>query len=193
MSCRPILGRGLLLMGLLGLPAGARAGDEPGKVELGFVPLSVARLSTEDESLTGLQAPASGFFLWTGDRGLYLQWFASTHLALEPQLSFNGIFGEGDDFESLNASLRVDYLVTGPDRRSPYLYGGGASPTSASTATTARRIPPPAGGWAIAGRSGPRVRSASRRATSACSATKATTRTSSSSRWASRCASDAPV
>jgi hypothetical protein len=125
MCGRPILGRGFLLMGLLGLPAGAIAGDEPGKVELGFVPLSVARLSTGDESLTGLQAPASGFFLWTGDRGLYLQWFASTHLALEPQLSFSGIFGEDDDFKSLNASLRANYLVTGPDRRSPYLYGGG--------------------------------------------------------------------
>jgi hypothetical protein len=116
---------GLLLAGLLALSAGARAADEPGKVELGFVPLSVSRFSTDDDSFTGIEAPASGSFLWTGDRGLYLQWFASQHFALEPQLSFSALFAADDDFNALNASLRVNYLVSGPDRPSPYLFGGG--------------------------------------------------------------------
>lgn len=125
MSYRSMLRRGVLLAGMLASPAGARAADEPGKVELGFVPFTVSRMSVGDESLTGVQVPASGSLLYFGERGLYLQWFATQHVALEPQVSFNGFFSDGDDFSALNVSLRVNYLLSGPDRPSLYLYGGG--------------------------------------------------------------------
>jgi hypothetical protein len=119
--------RGLLLAGMLALSVGARAADEPGRVELGFVPLGVSHLSPtgDDESVTGIQVPASGSLFLTGERGLYLQWFVAEHLAVEPQLSYYGLFTDEDDFTSLNASLRLNYLVSGPDRPSLYLYGGG--------------------------------------------------------------------
>jgi len=126
MSCRSRLRRGVLLVALLALPAGARAADQPGRVELGFLPLTVSNFSAEgDESLTGVQVPASGSLFFTGERGLYLQWFATEHVALEPQLSYNGVFTDEDDFNSLNVALRLNYLVSGPDRPSFYLYGGG--------------------------------------------------------------------
>jgi len=35
------------------------------------------------------------------------------------------LFADEDDFHSLNASLRFNYLVSGPDRPSLYLFGGG--------------------------------------------------------------------
>jgi hypothetical protein len=124
MSYRAVLCR-VVLLGVLALPAGARAADEPGKVELGFVPFTLSHLSVDDESLTGVQVPASGSFVFTGDRGLYLQWFATRHVALEPQFSFNGLFSDGEDFKTLNVSLRINYLVSGPDRPTLYLYGGG--------------------------------------------------------------------
>jgi hypothetical protein len=117
--------RGLLLAGMLALTAGARAAAEPGRVELGFVPFSVSRFSAGGESVTSVQIPASGSFLVTGERGIYLQWFVSEHLALEPQLSYAGFFQEDDDFNTLIATLRLNYLLSGPDRPSLYLYGGG--------------------------------------------------------------------
>jgi len=61
-----MLRRGVLLAGMLAFPAGARAADEPGKVELGFVPFTVSHLSARDGSLTGVQVPASGSFLFSG-------------------------------------------------------------------------------------------------------------------------------
>jgi len=125
MSCRSILRDGLVLAAVLVQPSGARAAEEPGKVELGLVPFTVSRISAGGESVTGLQIPASGSFFFTGDRGLYLQWFASRHFALEPQVSFSGLFSEDDDFKALNLGLRASYLVSGPDQPSPYLYGGG--------------------------------------------------------------------
>ena len=115
---------GVLLIAMLALSSGARAADEPGRLEVGFVPLSVSYVSAE-ESLTGIQVPAAGSMFLTGERGLYLQWFATQHLALEPQLSYSGLFADEDTFNSLNASLRLNYLVSGPDRPSLYLYGGG--------------------------------------------------------------------
>jgi hypothetical protein len=115
----------MTVAGILALSAGAHAADEPGKVEFGFVPFSVSRLSSQDESWTGVQVPASGSLFFVGERGLYVQWFASQHFALEPQLSYSGLFTDDDDLNSLNVSLRVNYLVSGPDRRSLYLSGGG--------------------------------------------------------------------
>lgn len=125
MSCQSMTCRGLLLAGVLALPAGVRAADEPGRLELGFVPFAVSRFSAGDGSVTTVQAPASGSFLVTGERGIYLQWFASRRLALEPQLSFAGFFDEGDDFTTLVATLRLNALLAGPDRPSPYVYAGG--------------------------------------------------------------------
>ena len=104
---------GVLLIAMLALPSGARAADEPGRLEVGFVPLSVSYVSAE-ESLTGIQVPASGSMFFTSERGLYLQWFATQHLALEPQLSYSGLFADEDTLNSLNASLRLNYLVSAP-------------------------------------------------------------------------------
>ena len=98
---------------MLALSSGARAADEPGRLEVGFVPLSLSYVSAE-ESLTGIQVPAPGSMFFTGERGLYLQWFATEHLALEPQLSYSGLFADEGTFNSLNASLRLNYLGERP-------------------------------------------------------------------------------
>jgi hypothetical protein len=59
------------------------------------------------------------------DRSLYVQWFATEHFALEPQISAFALFADDDNLTTFALSLRGNYLVSGPDRPSPYLFAGG--------------------------------------------------------------------
>ena len=144
MCYRSMPRRGVLLIAMLALSSGARAADEPGRLEVGFVPLSVSYVSAE-ESLTGIQVPAAGSMFLTGERGLYLQWFATQHLALEPQLSYSGLFADEDAFNSLNASVRLNYLVSGPTVHRSTCTGGGR-PDVRELRRRRQRTNPTAGG-----------------------------------------------
>ncbi len=122
MTFTALVRRAVPALAVLALPIVAAAG-EPGKVELGFVPFGVSYMSSNGTSATSVQAP--GASMVTPDRSLYVQWFATEHFALEPQISGFAFFADDDNITTLGLSLRANYLIDGPDRPSPYLFAGG--------------------------------------------------------------------
>jgi hypothetical protein len=110
---------GVLLIATLALSSGARAADEPGRLEVGFVPLSVSYVSAE-ESLTGIQVPAAGSMFLTGERGLYLQDSDTNPTAggglgfrqpirsagsLRVEAGYERMFGDGWDADTFKVSI----------------------------------------------------------------------------------------
>lgn len=121
----PAWRRAFVSLVVLTIPLTAFAADEPGKTELGFLPFSVAVTSANGENLTVVGAPAGGGFLGTGERGLYVQQFVTTKLALEPQLSATGFFSDGGNFRAVSLTFSTNYLFRGTEQPSPYAFGGG--------------------------------------------------------------------
>jgi hypothetical protein len=121
MISKAVLRNGLATLAVLSLPALTFAGD--GKVEVGFVPFGLTYTSTDGESITAVQVPGQSVFNW--DRSVYVQWFATKRFALEPQISAFTLFSDGDSVKQLATSLRGNYLFSGADTNSAYLYAGG--------------------------------------------------------------------
>jgi hypothetical protein len=123
-----VLGRSLVALTITFVSTAAVADDAPGKVELGFVPFSLTYVPGNndyyDDSSTVVRA-GGGISFFNTERLLYLQVFATNKLAIEPQLSAVGEFEDYGDFWTLGLSLRANYLFSGADRSSPYVFAGG--------------------------------------------------------------------
>ncbi len=118
--------RALLIALVLCLPWSASAADQPGNVELGFVPFSVTRFSDGGGDVTLVGAPGGGsFFALIRSPGLYLQCFVTDKLAVEPQLAAMGVFAEDDNMRTISLSTRANYLFRGANTGSAYLFASG--------------------------------------------------------------------
>jgi hypothetical protein len=115
--------RALLAAGVLCAPAVVLAG-EPGRVELGVVPFDFSVISAKGETNEAVTLPGGGY-LTEGSEGVYLQWLVTDRLAIEPQASLTALFYHGDNFRTIRANLRVNYLFAGADRPSAYVFAGG--------------------------------------------------------------------
>jgi hypothetical protein len=120
----PAWRRALVAFVVLSVSLTAFADDRPGKTELGFVPFGLA-VTSGDGDLTVVGVPAGSGFFGPLPRGLYLQRFVTAKLALEPQVSATGFFGDGENFRTVSLSFRANYLFRGADRPSLYAFGGG--------------------------------------------------------------------
>ncbi len=118
--------RALLISVVLCLPWPAFAADQPGKVELGFVPFGFSVISDGDEDITIVGVPGGGsLFGLINTPGLYLQCFVTDKLAVEPQLSAMTVFADGDNFRMISLATRANYLFRGVNAPSAYLFASG--------------------------------------------------------------------
>ncbi len=110
----------LLVLALAPLPT--RAADR--RIELGFVPLA-GSVTSDEGSFTIVGAPAPPPAFAGSSRGLYLQWFATEKIGIEPQISAISAFGDGDSEHMIALAARASYHFSGRDQPSVYLFGGG--------------------------------------------------------------------
>jgi hypothetical protein len=127
---RSIWCRALLAAAVLCAPALVLAG-EPGRVELGVVPFDFSVISANGETEEAVSVPAGGSL--TLAQGVYLQCLVTDKIAIEPQASLAALFHDGDNLRRIQLGLRANYLFSGADRPSAYVFaGGGLSHTGIS-------------------------------------------------------------
>lgn len=74
------------------------------------------------DSATLFGIPSGSLGLFTPS--VYVSFFPSTHLAIEPQVGLLVASGGGSTDYLLNFSAHVDYFVRGADVSSPFVFGG---------------------------------------------------------------------
>lgn len=117
--------RGAFLAGVLCAPTVVLA-EGPGRVELGVVPFDFSAISARGETTEAVTIPGNGY-LTVPSAGVYVQFFVTDKLAVEPEASLTALFYryDGDNFRAIHANLRASYLFAGVDRPSAYVFAAG--------------------------------------------------------------------
>jgi hypothetical protein len=124
MRIRPQLVRSVLLAAAIaGAAAPALAQQTAPRAEVGASLASVTVVLPKFGSsgtLFGIPSGSLGLFT----PSVYLSIFASSHVAVEPQVGLLVASGGGSTDYLLNFSAHIDYVVRGTDVSSPFVFGG---------------------------------------------------------------------
>src|SRR5215510_12519163 len=97
----------------------AHAQSQPA-IEIG-APLLSGGVSFGDDTTTTTVGAPTGIFGFTTP-AVYLSFFTSERVAIEPQVSAVWAFSDSDSAHLANVGVQVDYFLQGTKQRSPYVF-----------------------------------------------------------------------